>query len=304
MRVARVKDTAPDFGELLKSWRRHLEAGRRSPHTIKSYTDGVTSYLRWCQAAGRVPDLAEDTVTGWVGSMHAQGRAGWTVVSRQAAVRRFSKWLARKDYIPADLLAGLERPRLDEAAVIPLTDAEVRALLATCKGRAFHDIRDRAAIMLMHETGLRASEVVAMTLADVNLDARLAVIRRGKGGKGRLVRFSPQCCAAFDDYLHARKRHRLAASEMFWLGGDGRAFGYHGLYLAVKRRGKRIGIDGLHPHQLRNTAAVRWLRKGGTTSGLMAMAGWASVDMLRRYIQAAESQLAAEEADRLDLGGP
>ena len=58
----------------------------------------------------------------------------------------------------------------------------------------------------------------------------------------------------------------------------------------------------MHPHRLRHTGAVRWLSKGGSPTGLMAVAGWTSLDMLRRYIKAAESGLAAEESRRLDLG--
>ncbi|MGO9143391.1 MAG: tyrosine-type recombinase/integrase [Streptosporangiaceae bacterium] len=292
---------APDLAGLLASWRRHLEAERKSPHTIKTYTDGVTAFLAWCDQEGRPRLLDEDTVVDWVNSIHAAGRSGSTAVARQAAVRRFSKWLARKGHIDADRLRDLDKPKLDEPAIVAVTDDQLRALLGTCKGTAFHHVRDRAAITFMFETGVRAAELTGMTTADVNLDARLAVIR-GKGGRGRLVRFSPQCNAALDDYVHLRRRHRLAPGTAFWLGGDGRGFGYYGLYNAIQRRGARIGLPDLHPHQLRSTSAVRWLRKGGSATGLMAQAGWASVDMLRRYIRAAESELAAEEADRLGLG--
>jgi integrase/recombinase XerD len=292
----------PELRELLASWRRHLEAEHKSPHTLKTYTDGVTYFLDWCGAQGRPAVLDEDTVVDWVRSLHQAGKTPATAVSRQAAVRRFSRWLARKGHIEADRLRDLERPRLDEPAVLPLTDAQLRALLATCSGKAFHHVRDRAVIMLMFETGLRAAELTGMTTGDVNLDARLAVIRRGKGGRGRLVRFSPQCNAALDDYAHLRRRHQRAPSEAFWLGDGGREFGYWGLYHAIRRRGITAGMPDLHPHQLRSTSAVRWLKKGGSATGLMAQAGWASVDMLRRYIRAAESELAAEEADRLGLG--
>jgi integrase/recombinase XerD len=292
----------PDLGELLASWRRHLEAEHKSPHTLRTYTDGVTAFLAWCEASGRPARLDEDTVVDWISSLYRAGKTPGTAVSRQAAVRRFSKWLARKGYINADQLRDLERPKLDEPALMPLTDAQLRTLLATCKGKEFHQVRDRAIIMLMFETGLRADELVSMTVDDLNLDARLAVIRRGKGGKGRLVRFSPQCNAALDDYVHQRRRHNLAPSDAFWLGARGREFGYYGLYNSIRRRGETIGLPDLHPHQLRSTSAVRWLRKGGSPTGLMAQAGWASVDMLRRYIKAAESELAAEEADRLALG--
>lgn len=292
----------PDLRQLLASWRRHLEAEHKSPHTLKTYTDGVTYFLAWCEAEGRPAVLDEDTVVDWINSLHRAGKTPATAVSRQAAVRRFSKWLARKGYADADQLRDLERPKLDETALVPLTDAQLRQLLATCKGKEFHHVRDLAVIMLMFETGLRADELVSMTVDDVNLDARLAVIRRGKGGKGRLVRFSPQCNAAIDDYVHQRRRHHLAPGDAFWLGARGREFGYWGLYHAIRRRGAAVGMPDLHPHQLRSTSAVRWLRKGGSPTGLMAQAGWASVDMLRRYIRAAESELAAEEADRLALG--
>jgi integrase/recombinase XerD len=294
--------TGEDLEQLLASWRRHLEAEHKSPNTLKIYTDGVNAFLGWCDDTGRKPELDEDTVVDWINSLHQAGKTPATAVSRQASVRRFSKWLARKGYIDRDQLRDLERPKLDEPAVIPLDDSQLRALLATCKGKAFHDVRDRAMIMLMFETGLRAAEVTGMTTADVNLDTRMAIIRRGKGGKGRLVRFSPQCNAALDDYTHQRRRHPRAAGEAFWLGTSGRGFGYYGLYHAIRRRGKLIGLDDLHPHQLRSTSAVRWLDKGGSPTGLMAQAGWASIDMLRRYIRASEQRMAADEADRLGLG--
>jgi integrase/recombinase XerD len=159
----------------------------------------VTAFLAWCARDGRPAVLDEDTVVDWINSAHAAGRKPATAVSRQAAVRRFSKWLARKGHTDADLLRDLERPKLDEDAVVPLTDAQLRALLGTCRGKAFHHVRDKAMIMLMYETGVRAAEVTGITTGDLNLDSRMAVIR-GKGGRGRLVRFSPQCCAALDDY--------------------------------------------------------------------------------------------------------
>lgn len=290
----------PDLPSLLASWLRHLEAEHRSIHTRRAYSDGVRAFLDWCETAGREPSLDEDTVVDFMNSLHAGGRASNTTAARQAAVRRFSKWLARKGYIGADQLREMGRPRIEEEAVVAITDQELRALLATCHGKGFKNTRDKAMIMLMFETGLRAGEVAGMGVADINLNTRMAVIR-GKGGKGRLVRFSPQCNAALDDYLYARRRHRLAPDPALWLGYNSRRFGYSGVYSSIKIRGARIGLD-LHPHQLRNTSAVRWLKKGGSPTGLMAQAGWASVDMLRRYIRAAESELAAEEADRLHLG--
>jgi integrase/recombinase XerD len=299
-----VKDTESDLDSLIASWTRTLTAERKSPATIRSYLAGVTGLAGWCAAEGRPVALDEDTIMDWTNAMLGAGRAPATVIARQRGARRFSFWLASKDIIEADLIGKVRPPKMDEPVVPSLTDAQLRALLATCKGGEFHQVRDRTLITFLYETTTRAAEVIAMDLPDLNLDSGVAVVRRGKGGKGRIVPFSPQCAEMFDDYLRARRKHRLAraGSAALWLGSSGRGFGYDGLYHAIQRRGRAAGLGDIHPHQLRHTGAVRWLNKGGSTTGLMAVAGWQSIDMLRRYIKASESQLAVDEARRLGLG--
>ncbi len=126
----------------------------------------------------------------------------------------------------------------------------------------------------MAETGMRAGEVIGMTSADVDLPRGLAVVRRGKGGKGRTVPFGPQTGRALDRYMRLRRAHRLAESAPLWLGDRGKGFTYFGLHAALKYRADIAGLTGFHPHVLRHTAASRWLAAGGTEGGLMAVAGW------------------------------
>ena len=61
-------------------------------------------------------------------------------------------------------------------------------------------------------------------------------------------------------------------------------------------------MKGFHIHRLRHTAAVRWLKTGGSEGGLMAQAGWKSRTMIDRYVKSAAEELASDEFDRLDLG--
>lgn len=67
-------------------------------------------------------------------------------------MRRFCAWLAAKGIIEADLIERFRPPKLDETIVEGLSDAQLRALLATCKGTQFHDVGDRALIKFMCET--------------------------------------------------------------------------------------------------------------------------------------------------------
>jgi len=179
----------------------------------------------------------------------------------------------------------------------------LRRLIKACQGRQFTDRRDEAIVRLMAETGVRAGEAISMQLADVDLSRGLATVRRGKGGRGRIVPFGSQTAAALDRYIRARRTHRLAEGGALWLGADGwRTFSYHALHRCLKERAASAGIAGFHPHKLRHTAATRWLAAGGSEGGLMAVAGWSSREMLDRYTAATASDRAAAEARGLGLG--
>ena len=155
---------------------------------------------------------------------------------------------------------------------------------------------------LMIETGMRAREVIGLGVDDVDLTLGLAVVRRGKGGKGRVVPFSPQVARSIDRYLRLRRGHRLAHTVALWLGDNGQTFAYHGLNVTTKRRAELAGIKNFHLHLLRHTAAARWLAAGGSENGLMAVAGWSSRDMIDRYTRASASDRAAAESRSLNLG--
>jgi integrase/recombinase XerD len=166
------------------------------------------------------------------------------------------------------------------------------------------DKRDEAILRLMFTTGARAGEVVALQTGDLDLRSipPTAIIRRGKGGKGRVVPLAVEVAAAIDRYQRARKSHRLCDDPALWLGDRGKSFTYWALHQTFAMRAQKAGVSGFHPHRLRHTAASRWLAKGGSEGGLMAVAGWTRPDMLMRYTKAQASARAAEEAQRLNLG--
>lgn len=288
---------------LLDSWDLHLRADRKSPNTIKSYGDGIRAFLRWAEATGRPPTLDLVTCRTFVAELLDGGAEAATAVLRVRALRQFSAWLADEGEIDGDQLAALKLPKLDTKVIPELTDDQVKALIKACAGKSMMDRRDEAIVRFMVETMVRAGEVIGMEVGDVDPKAGLAVVRRGKGGKGRRVAFGPQTGRAIDRYLRARRSHRLADTPALWLGDRGKGFSYDGLYSMLKRRGAAAGLgDDFHPHVLRHTGAGRWLGAGGTEGGLMAIAGWKRREMVDRYTQATSERRAADEARRLNLG--
>jgi integrase len=217
-------------------------------------------------------------------------------------VRRFTAWLVDEGELDTDPLLGMKQPKLDRKVVEALTDDELTRMIKACNGKNLKDRRDEAIVRLMAETGLRAGEVIGLQTTDVDLQRGLVTVTRGKGGKGRVVPFSPQTGTAIDRYMRARRSHRLADTGPLWVGGGGKTFGYYGLNTSLKERAQAAGINGFHLHLLRHTAATRWLRAGGSESGLMAVAGWSTRDMIDRYTGASASERAADEARGLNLG--
>ncbi|WP_138842762.1 tyrosine-type recombinase/integrase [Rhodococcus pyridinivorans] len=291
-----------DLPALLDSWLLHLRAERKSPATVKQYGDGVRRFLSWCDETDTTPVLDRPTVNAFVAALLDEGAEAATARARQLSLRRFSAWLLEEGEIDVDELLGIKAPKLDTKVTPSLTEDELKRLLKVCSGSDLRDRRDEAIIRFMLETGARAGEVTGLTVGDIDLPRGLAIVRRGKGGKGRTVPFGPQTGRAIDRYLRLRRGHLRADSPDLWLGDRGKAFSYYALHKTLKWRAELAGIVDFHPHVLRHTAAARWLAAGGSEGGLMAVAGWARRDMIDRYTAHTAANRAADEARGLNLG--
>jgi integrase/recombinase XerD len=298
----RSKSKTPDLPALLPSWLLSLRAARKSSATVSTYRDGILGFLRWADEAGVPAVLDKPTVGTFVVSLLDSGRSASTASIRLQALKRFSAWAVDEGELDEDRLVGIKRPRLDSPVVEMITDDEVRRLIKACSGNTFVDRRDAALVRLLAETGLRASEVINLTVGDVDLATGQAIIRNGKGGKGRVVAFGPETALALDRYMRLRRSHRLASTPALFLGDRGKAFSYSGLYSALVRRAEAAGIVGFHPHRLRHGFASRWLRNGGSEGGLMSAAGWRNRNMIDRYSASDRATRAIDEARGLGLG--
>jgi len=182
-----------------------MRAERKSPATIKCYGDGVRSYLRWCEASGNEPLLSKASAQAWIADLLGNGAEGSTAKARAKGLRRFCAWLVAEGELSENPMAGMAAPKVDQKVVAALSEDQLKRLLKACAGKDWRDRRDEAIVRLMLETGARASEVVGLQSADVDLDRELVTIRRGKGGKGRVVPIGAQTVLALDRYLRARR---------------------------------------------------------------------------------------------------
>lgn len=291
-----------DLDGLAQSWLITLRGERKSPATLKAYKAGVAAYLTFCQQQQLPAELTKDNLRAFMA--HLADSEPATARLRLTAIKLFARWLADEEGFDADPILTVRAPKLDDKAVPDLSVGEMTTLLKACKGPTFRDKRDYAMLLLFAETGLRASELLALDIDHANLQTCTLLVRRGKGGKGRQVRFTPTAAAALDRYMRARKAQGFdQATGPLWVSSTAyRRLSYRGMTSALKQRAQDAGVAGFHVHRLRHTAAVRWLAAGGSETGLMAQSGWASRKMIDRYVKTAAEELASAEFDRLGLG--
>ena len=159
-------------------------------------------------------------------------------------------------------MARMHPPIVPEQPVPVLTMDQLRALLAGCKSNAVLDRRDAAIIRLLVDTGGRLGEVAGLTLQDVDFENDVIHVM-GKGRRGRALPFGQQTGVALGRYLRVRARDQWQARPEVWPSEKNRGpLAADGIKQMLRRRGDAVGIDGLHAHMFRHTAAHRWLADG------------------------------------------
>ena len=236
-------------------------------------------------ANGRPTDPAEQTTHDLRAHLAHLGEqnAISTVALRFRCLRAWFRWLIAEEEIELDPTVKMSEPVPPEAPVPVFFDDELRALLDACKGTHWRDRRDMAVIRLWIDTGIRLGEMASIQRANVDLTTSTVLVK-GKGRRQRLVPFGSKTAAAIDRYQRAlRKRgSRADDGDALWVGQRGE-LSDAGIAHLLTERAKRAGVVGAHPHRFRHTAAHRWLIAGGSEGDLMAIAGWRSSVMVRRY---------------------
>lgn len=231
-----------------------------------------------------------------------------TILQYWRVLHALFNWIEKEGYVEENPMDRIDKPVYRQDQIRPFTDEELKSLIDTARNGT-HPRRDEAILLMLLDTGLRASEIISIKVADVDMHGRNCSVL-GKGNKRRTVYFGRDTYRAVYHYLNEKRRPE---GEYLFLSDRGENKGEpltrSGLAQLLRRLGKRAGIQAARcsPHTMRHSFAIRFLRDGGNVFSLQQMMGHQNLSTSQNYIKLAQTDVQEEHrkhspADRLRAG--
>jgi integrase/recombinase XerD len=240
-------------------------------------------------------DLVTATADDFRAYLRDQSRKGQstkTVARRLAAIRVFLRYLVIEGFDTAPILAQLERPKPEQSLPKILSKAQVNQLINTPNPKSMLYTRDVAILELLYASGLRASELCDLTLAQTNLQVSCVRVI-GKGMKERIVPFGRAASESIKRYLlETRQKLDKHFSDRLFLSRTGKPLERVGLWMLVEKYARRSGIlKTTGPHVLRHCFATHLLGGGADLRIVQELLGHSDVTTTQIYTHVDQSRL-------------
>jgi len=265
-----------------------------SENTLAAYRTDLTIFARFLtQHQLGLLDVQRQDILDFLTFKIDSGVKARTSARLVSSLRRFYQFQIRETRLLIDPSAHIEQPKLGRDLPQTLTEEEVERLLESIVTTNSEGLRDRAMLEMMYATGLRVSELVNLTLEQLN--TRQGVVRlSGKGNKERLVPLGEIALEWISRFvLEARAdliKKRL--TEVLFPSRKGGALSRQGFWYVIKRYAKRANITSpLSPHTLRHAFATHILNNGADLRVVQLLLGHSDLSTTQIYTHLAQERL-------------
>jgi len=265
-----------------------------SGNTVSGYLSDLRPLAVWaCERELPPSDLDRDRVTAFLVSQQGAGKAARSMARMASALRQFLGFLRMEGEGAAGPEAVVRPPRPPRILPRTLTEAQVEALLAAPDLNTPLGVRDRAWIELLYASGLRVSELAALSARTVYLDEGFLKVV-GKGRKERLIPFGESAEHWMRAWITLRPSFRPRQDTLF-VGRLGEAISRQHLWRLLKAYARTAGINpgAVSPHVLRHAFATHLLDHGADLRAVQAMLGHADIATTQIYTHVHQARLRA-----------
>ena len=265
------------------SVQRHL-----SSHTVSAYRSDLGQFALFCHGLGTTAwgDVDRKIVRRHLSALGDRGYSRRSIARKASAIRAFFTDQVKRGELEHNAAADVSQPKLPERLPRALPSRVVREILDALPVATPIELRDRAIIELLYGSGLRVSEVAALSVDDIGGDL-LTVI--GKGGKVRAVPVGGPVRRAISDWID-QGRAQLASSaagKALWIGARGAALDTRGIRHLVRKRAATF------PHALRHSFATHLLEGGADLRAVQELLGHSDLATTQIYTAVSRHHLRA-----------
>ncbi len=287
----------------LSEFLNHLKVERNySLETIDSYRRDIEKFYRFLNAQDALASEVDSLlIRNFLSTELANNIGKRSLKRRMSALRHYYNFMVTKNYVKTNpfLISSSPKAQVKLPKVLYLEQVE---LLLKMNGERTDELalRDQAIIELLYASGIRAAELVSLTLQDIDFKQRIIRVL-GKGRKERLVPISRTAKTALENYMKNLRPALLSKNSdykdasFFFLNDKGKGLTTRGLEFILKNIEKKTGdyID-LHPHLLRHTFATHLLENGADLRVIQELLGHASLSTTQIYTHVTQEAMKAQ----------
>ena len=267
-----------------------------SRNTLESYRSDLSKFSLWLekQRAAKILETTHADIQGFLAHLVTEQKAKATSTSRAiSSLKRLFRYLLRQNKISTDPTLQIATPKLPRSLPKTLTEQDVEQLLQAPDVDTPLGMRDRTMLEVLYATGLRVSELVSLSVAQVSLD--MGVVRvMGKGNKERLVPLGEEALDWLRRYLKEARPVLLAGKlcEALFVTARAAAMTRQMFWYLIKKHAKQGGVSKpLSPHTLRHAFATHLINHGADLRVVQLLLGHADISTTQIYTHVARERL-------------
>ena len=244
---------------------------KSSESTRQSYLRDLGQFLQFYR--GELLSAETDDLNGYIAHLRNDGRSAATVARNIASLKAFYKYCFIVGCIKSNPALGLATEKIVQRSPEVLNSREVELLLDQPRCTDLKGYRDKAMLELLYATGIRVSELIALRVADVDLQNGTILC---KGSKTRLIPLSPSAVKAVTEYMAFIRKQMVRDfnEEILFVNVNGAPMTRQGFWKILKGYQIKAGIEkNITPHILRHSFAVHLLENGNDMKSVRKIMG-------------------------------
>lgn len=261
---------------------------KSSPNTEMSYRRDLEKLCRYMNETAGIVEWRDVTVTdlnAYVLYLEQQNYAPTTVSRTIASTRTFFYYLLKQGLVSGNPADDIKAPKVEKKLPDILSVEEVAALLAMPEGTTPKGKRDRAMLELLYATGIRVSELIGLSLSDVNMTVGYITCRDRM--RERAIPFGNAARNALLDYMKDGRSAFPGAEEcrFLFMNVSGKPMSRQGFWKILKGYAAEAGIEHeITPHMLRHSFAAHMIENGADLRSVSEMLGHSDISTTQIYL--------------------